>query len=214
MIRRRSKRACSSYVCSTSERNHVRRGGEDGQLAVGNVVVNLDGVFVPNDVVIGRQHQGGRGDGFERLHIDVRLFELSQLDELETIHAAPIEEVYLDRWSTGAWSSSAMPRTRPRPTWPRARRWRSRMRSSWRPSYQRQPRRQRRSARLCGDGRHVSVGSSAARTAVIGFARCRHCCGIWRSEAQARRSTGQITGLYLPSPETGRRSSVVERATA
>ena len=40
---------------------------------LGDVVVDRHRMLIANEVVIGRHHQGGRGDGFECLQLDVGL---------------------------------------------------------------------------------------------------------------------------------------------
>src|SRR4029453_5277107 len=56
-------------------RHQVCRIREDGQLAGGEVAVDLDRMLVADDIVIAREHQCGRSDGFERTRLDVRLRE-------------------------------------------------------------------------------------------------------------------------------------------
>ena len=45
-------------------RYKVGRVGEDGQLAVGDVLVDCQGVFVADDVVVAGEDKGGCGDLF------------------------------------------------------------------------------------------------------------------------------------------------------
>lgn len=56
-------------------RNHVCRVWEDAELAVGDVLVDLQRVRVSDHIVIARQNERGRRDRLKRLGVDVRLVE-------------------------------------------------------------------------------------------------------------------------------------------
>ena len=57
------------------------------ELAVRDVLIDLDGVLVDDRIVIACQYQGGCRDGFERLDLNVRLLE-HHADHLELALAA------------------------------------------------------------------------------------------------------------------------------
>src|SRR4029453_19476305 len=69
------------------EWDHMRGVRENGELAVRDVLIDLDGVLVGDRIVIARQYQGGWRDGFERFGFNVRLLE-HHADQLELALAA------------------------------------------------------------------------------------------------------------------------------
>jgi hypothetical protein len=67
------------------EWNHVRRIRENCQLALTYVMVDLDGVLIPNEVVIARHDQCWRGDPLKGVHRDMWFVE----QHLGYLHFAP-----------------------------------------------------------------------------------------------------------------------------
>ena len=62
-------------VAGFVEWDHMRGVLENGELAVRDVLIDLDVCWSTNRIVIARQYQGGCRDGFERLGLNVRLLD-------------------------------------------------------------------------------------------------------------------------------------------
>jgi hypothetical protein len=107
------------------------------------------------------------------------------------------------RGSTGVCCSSAMRHMRPRPTWPKVRRWHWRMRWCWRTCSPRTARRPRPCQRSVDGGVLVSVGCGAERTAEIAYGLCPDPFATWRFVFSARPSIGETIDRCSKSHDRG-----------